>query len=79
MHICAEYGNEKLFRFFIGERGDYLARNYAEETPFHLAAREGKHNILQLYFNSFTFDVDHESMVSLQTSDSSLKSFFRVS
>lgn len=41
-----------------------MARNYADETPFHLAAREGKLNIMQFYLDTFQFDIDHESMVS---------------
>mmetsp|Transcript_24967 Transcript_24967/g.24432 ORF Transcript_24967/g.24432 Transcript_24967/m.24432 type:complete len:86 (+) Transcript_24967:847-1104(+) len=39
-----------------------MARNYADETPFHLAAREGKLNILQLFTEHFHFDIDHDSM-----------------
>jgi len=46
MHVCAEYGHEKLLQHFVRERGNYMARNYADETPFHLAAREGKINIV---------------------------------
>ena len=49
MHICAEYGNEALFIHFIKLKGDYLGRNYADETPFHIAAWEGKYNILTYY------------------------------
>lgn len=65
MHLCAEVGNEQLFSYFLSLKGDFLARNYADETPFHLAAREGKLNILQLYFDTFKFDIDHESMVRM--------------
>lgn len=46
MHLCAEVGNEYLFNYFLSLKGDILSRNYADETPFHLAAREGKLNIL---------------------------------
>jgi hypothetical protein len=28
------------------EKGDYMIKNYLDETPFHLAAREGKLQIL---------------------------------
>ena len=65
MHVCAESGNLSLFLHFLKEKGDFLVRNYADETPFHLAAREGKLNILMLYFDSFQFDVDIDSMVCL--------------
>jgi ankyrin repeat protein len=64
MHVCAEAGNEQLFNYFLSIKGDYMSRNYADETPFHLAAREGKLNILQIYFDQFQFDIDHESMVN---------------
>lgn len=40
-----------------------MIRNYADETPFHLAAREGKFGILKLYFETFQFDADIDSMV----------------
>lgn len=63
MHVCAESGNEQLFLHFLKAKGDFMVRNYADETPFHLAAREGKLNILMLYFDTFQFDVDIDSMV----------------
>ena len=46
MHVCAENGHEAMFQYFVGEKGDYLSRNYLDETPFHLAAREGKLSFL---------------------------------
>ena len=65
MHICAEYGHDKLLTYFVSEfHGDYMVRNYADESPFHLAAREGKLNIMMVYFDSYQFDIDHESIVS---------------
>ena len=64
MHVSAEYGNEQLFEYFLKQRGDHLSKNYANETPFHLAAREGRINILAYYFNKFTFDTDIETIVS---------------
>lgn len=63
MHVCAESGNEHLFTHFLKQKGDFMARNYADETPFHLAAREGKFNILKHYVDSFQFDIDIDSMV----------------
>ena len=63
MHVAAEYGQEQIFEWFLKGKGDWLGRNYADETPFHLAAREGKLNILQLYFETFQFDIDIETMV----------------
>eukprot|EP00347_Sterkiella_histriomuscorum_P017290 403349951 len=63
LHVCAEYGHEKLFQYFVTEmRADYMVRNYADETPFHLAAREGKLNIMQMYLDSYQFDIDHETI-----------------
>ncbi len=68
MHVCAEYGNEVLFKHFLTLKGDFMARNYADETPFHIAAREGKQNILSLYLENFQFDIDHDSIVRKFTS-----------
>jgi hypothetical protein len=64
MHVCAEFSNEQLLSHFLKDKGEYLSRNYADETPFHVAAREGKYQILQFYFDNFSFDVDIETMVS---------------
>ena len=65
MHVAGENGNEQLFSYFVKQKGDYLQRNYADETPFHLAAREGKLNILQLYTKKFQFDIEMETMVMI--------------
>ena len=32
----------------------------AKETPFHLAAREGKLEIVKYYLDSFSIQIDHE-------------------
>jgi hypothetical protein len=53
MHVCAASGNLSLFLHFLTEKGDFMCRNYADETPFHMAAREGKLSMLKLYFDTF--------------------------
>ena len=42
LHVCAEYGRLDIFKFYIKKGNSYLVKNYAEETPFHVVAREGK-------------------------------------
>jgi ankyrin repeat protein len=50
MHICAEYGKLELFEFFVKElKGNVMAKNHADETPFIVAAKEGRANIVKLY------------------------------
>jgi len=43
LHICAEYNQTEAFVHFVSVHGcDVNGRNHAEETPFIIAAREGK-------------------------------------
>lgn len=64
--MCAEYGHEQLFRYFLTDPlADVSIRNYVDETPMHLAAREGKSNIIQLIVQSSTkLDIDTDTIVS---------------
>lgn len=49
LHVCAEYGQDELFKYFLGEPNSKVnCKNYVDETPLHLAAREGKLNMLNL-------------------------------
>jgi ankyrin repeat protein len=66
LHICAEYGQADLFRFFVNDfKGNIMAKNHAEETPFIIAAKEGRVNILNLYLEEYSkvpeykFYIDH--------------------
>jgi len=52
MHCCAEYGQLKLFKHFQGLGGKVQALNYADEIPLHLAAREGKLELIRYYMES---------------------------
>ena len=55
LHICAEFGQIKLFRYFYKTLQPNLdIKNKLEETPFIVAAREGRINILKLHFNEFS-------------------------
>lgn len=66
LHICAEYGHEQLFKFFLNDPGaDAMVRNYMDETPLHLAAREGKLNIVQLLVNVMRVEVNADTLVSI--------------
>jgi ankyrin repeat protein len=42
----------------MGEQGSNInTKNYVEETPLHLAAREGKLNMLILIISQFKVDI----------------------
>ena len=59
MHVCAEFGQEELFKYFLTDpNSDVNIKNYVDETPLHLAAREGKFNILQLLISQFKVDIE---------------------
>lgn len=65
MHVCAEYGHETLFRYFLNDpHADPMVRNYVDETPLHLAAREGKFNIVTLLLTMLKVDVDADTVVT---------------
>ena len=52
MHLCAEYGQAKLFENLKNSLNCELdIKNNLEETPFTVAAREGRINILRLFYN----------------------------
>ena len=58
LHVCAEFGRLQMFEFFAKKGGNHAQRNYASEIPFHIAAREGKMDILQFYLANFDMDID---------------------
>ena len=58
MHVWAEFGREKLFEHFAKKGGDHYMKNYAGETPFHIAAREGKLTILEFYLKNYEINID---------------------
>ena len=54
LHVCAEYGQVKLFEYFQKTlNGDLDIKNGLDETPFVVAAREGRINVLKFYFEKF--------------------------
>mmetsp|Transcript_34776 Transcript_34776/g.45762 ORF Transcript_34776/g.45762 Transcript_34776/m.45762 type:complete len:161 (+) Transcript_34776:1154-1636(+) len=54
LHVCSEYGQVKLFTFFATQFSAELdIRNRLDETPFTVAAREGRINILKMYFEGY--------------------------
>ena len=51
LHVCAEFGHVRLLKYFHKElECDLDVRNKLEETPFIVAAREGRILILRLFF-----------------------------
>ena len=56
LHVCAEYGQTKLFDYFYANLGgDLDMQNKLGETPFISAAREGRILILKLYYDKYGF------------------------
>ena len=54
LHLCAEYGQLKLFEYFQNKYGcNVMAKNFCGDTPFHHAAREGQKDILRLYLTKY--------------------------
>jgi ankyrin repeat protein len=39
-------------------------KNYVEETPLHLAAREGKLHMVTLLVSQFKIDIEQDTVVS---------------
>ena len=65
MHVCAEYGQVKLFEYFCKELGASIeVKNKLEETPFTVAAREGRILILKMFYDKFPnqFNPDSRSV-----------------
>ena len=62
MHLCAEYNQLQLFKNFMDEDfgGDPYCKNYADETPLHSAAREGKTKIIKFYCEEMKESMDLE-------------------
>lgn len=58
MHCCAEYGQLQLFEFFREKGGNVMSQNYADESPLHVAAREGKVEIIRYYIQSLKDEID---------------------
>ena len=54
LHLCAEAGQVELFEWFhVNYYCDVNAANEAGETPFIIAAREGRIKIIKLYFEKY--------------------------
>jgi len=52
--MCAEYGCDELFAHFEDVLNcDLNAINYAEETPFIIAAREGRVNLIKFMMDKY--------------------------
>ena len=62
MHICAEYGRVKLLTYFNKNGGELWSKNYAEELPIHLAAREGQNEAIVYILDNSSISVDVEML-----------------
>ena len=53
-HVCAEYGQVRLFDYFMKNLGgDLDCTNKLLETPFIVAARESRLNVLRFYYEKY--------------------------
>ena len=64
MHVCALYGRLELFQYFVNQyNADTMCKNYHGETPFHIAAKENRLDIIKLYHEKYSdrnkFHVEH--------------------
>ena len=54
LHLCAENNQVELFKFFVKDyAANISAKNIKGETPFIIAAREGKTEICQLFIDEY--------------------------
>lgn len=68
LHVCAEYGHEQLFKHFVSDpKSDLQVKNYVDETPLHLACREGKFPMVQFLVTVCKCNVNLEALVSPQS------------
>ena len=64
IHICAEYGQVKLFIYFQQLfQSELDIKNNLDETPFTVAAREGRLNIIQMFYDYYPgkFNADNRT------------------
>ena len=69
LHVCTEFNRLKLFEWFRRKyNANVMSANYYGETPFHMAAKENRMDILlhykenqNVYFQEFGFKVDHKA------------------
>lgn len=61
MHISAEYGRVKLLSHFNKNGGDLWSKNYADEMPIHLAAREGHVETLGYILEQTSIPIDAQT------------------
>lgn len=62
MHVCAEFGRLKMFKFFYNGGGDMWSKNYADELPIHIAAREGQNETIEYILDTSNVPVDVQSI-----------------
>jgi ankyrin repeat protein len=67
LHVCAEYNCRSLFEWLVSDhKAGVFRKNEAGETPFIIAAREGKLDIIKLYIEKYTeyedYNIDHKML-----------------
>lgn len=62
MHICAEFGRVKLLSFFYKNGGELWSKNYADELPIHIAAREGQNKAILYILDNSPVPVDVQTI-----------------
>lgn len=65
LHVCAEFNNRELFEWLVSDhKGGVFRKNEAGETPFIIAAREGKLDIIKMYLEKYNeyedWNIDHK-------------------
>jgi ankyrin repeat protein len=58
MHVAAEYGRLKMLTHFNKNGGELSSRNYADELPIHMAAREGHIDIIAYIMEQTPIHID---------------------
>ncbi|CAI2372022.1 unnamed protein product [Moneuplotes crassus] len=58
MHVCAEFGRVKMLSHFYKKGGELCSKNYADELPIHLAAREGQVETINYILENSTILID---------------------
>lgn len=66
LHVCAEFGRVEIFKWLVERyNANTMSKNYYGETPFHVAAKENKLDIIKLYNKIYKnindFRIDHKA------------------
>jgi ankyrin repeat protein len=62
MHVWAEFGRVELLSHFNKSGGELWSKNYADELPIHLAAREGQIEVIGYILDNSPIPVDVQTI-----------------